>query len=76
MMSWLIRIESTSKLIETKMDKLMDFLYPGFFVDSEESKKLVILYLNNVIGSERNLMHTYEDFINEYIETTDDNLNK
>ena len=68
MMSRLIRMQSVSKIIDTKMGKLMDFVYPNLFVDSEESKKLVSLYLNNVLNSEIQLMHTYEDFINEYIE--------
>lgn len=68
MMTRLIRMQSVSKIIDTKMEKLMDFVYPNLFVDSEESKKLVSLYLNNVLNSEIQLMHTYEDFINEYIE--------
>ncbi|MFK5959001.1 MAG: hypothetical protein QM495_09060 [Lutibacter sp.] len=68
MMSSLIRMQSISRIIDTKMEKLMDFVYPNLFVDSEESKKLVSLYLNNVLNSEIQLMHTYEDFINEYVE--------
>jgi len=67
-MSSLIRMQSISRLIDTKMEKLMDFVYPNLFVDSEESKKLVSLYLSNVLNSEIQLMHTYEDFINEYVE--------
>jgi len=73
MMSFLIRMQSFSEIIDTKMGKLMDFLYPNLFVDSEESKKLVSLHLKNVLNSEIQLMHTYEDFINEYIEI--DNTN-
>ncbi|MEN8139512.1 MAG: hypothetical protein ABFR62_13905 [Bacteroidota bacterium] len=68
MMSRLIRMQSVSKIIDTKMEKLMDFMYPNLFDDSEKSKKLVILYLNNALNSEIQLMHLYEDFIDEYIE--------
>ena len=68
MMTRLIRMQSVSKIIDTKMEKLMDFVYPNLFVDSEESKKLVSLYLNNVLNSETQLMYIYEDFINVYVE--------
>lgn len=68
MMSSLIRMQSTLKIIDTKMEKLLDYVYPNVFVDSEESKKLVILYLNNVLNSEIQLRDTYESFINDYVE--------
>jgi len=66
MMSRLIEIESTSKLIETKMDKLMDYLYPNLFVASEESKKLIVLHLKNLLNSELKLEQLYKEFITEY----------
>lgn len=68
MMSMLMNMKSTSKLIEIKMEKLMDYLYPNLFVDTEESKMLVILYLNNVLNSETQLMLSYVDFFYEYVE--------
>ena len=43
----------------------MDYLYPNLFEDSEESKMLVILYLENVINSETTLMDSYENFIDK-----------
>jgi len=61
-------MNSALKLIDTKMEKLMDYIYPNLFVDSEESKKLVSLYLNNVLSTEIQLMDIYEDFNNKYIE--------
>ncbi|WP_372752644.1 hypothetical protein [Labilibaculum sp.] len=67
-MSELIRIENTINLIDTKMQKLMDFLYPNLFVDSEESKKLVVAQLSNLLNSESQLMQQYENFIGKYIE--------
>jgi hypothetical protein len=67
MMSSLIRMHSALNLIDTKMEKLMDYIYPNLFVDSEESKKLVSLYLNNVLSTEIQLMDIYEDFNNKYV---------
>jgi len=67
-MSRLISMESTSKLIDTKMEKLLDYLYPNLFIDSKESKRLVALYIKNLLNSEIQLMQTYEKFINEYVE--------
>lgn len=67
-MSSLIKMESLSKLIDTKMDKLINYIYPNLFSDSEESKRLTILYLNNLLNSEIQLMQQYENFIDRYIE--------
>ncbi|WP_321348955.1 hypothetical protein [uncultured Draconibacterium sp.] len=68
MMSRLIRMESLTKLIDKKMDKLMDYLYPNLFVDSEESKMLTSLYLSNLLGTEIQLMESYKNFIDEFID--------
>jgi len=68
MMSSLIRMQTDLKVIDTKTEKLLDYVYPNVFVDSEESKKLVILYLNNLLNSEIQLRDTYENFINDYVE--------
>lgn len=45
----------------------MDFLYPNLFVDSEESKKLVVAQINNLLNSETQLMQQYENFMDRYI---------
>lgn len=68
MMSNLMTMNSSSNVIDTKMGKLMDFIYPNLFVDSKESKMLFILYLGNVIESETSLMQLYANFIDEYVE--------
>jgi len=70
MMSMLLNMKSTSELINIKLEKLVDYLYPNLFDDSEESKMLVVLYLENVINSETTLMHSYENFIDKYINKT------
>ena len=70
MMSTLIQMNILSKLIDIKLEKLLDFLYPNVFVDSRESKMMAILYLRNVLQSEDQLLHAYEDFIDKYIKPT------
>lgn len=70
MMSMLISEKSISELIGIKAEKLMDFLYPNLFDESEQSKMLFMIYLQNVIESEYQLMNIYENFTNEYIKTT------
>lgn len=70
MMSALIRMNMLSELIDTKLEKLMDFLLPNIFVDSKESKMMVIMHLRNALESENQLMHVYENFIDEKIKTT------
>ncbi len=68
LMNKLIGIDKTIRLIDVKMEKLLDFLYPNLFVNSEESKKLTIFQLNNLLSSETYLMKQYKEFIDEYIE--------
>lgn len=70
MMSMLIKMSSLSELIDTNMEKLMDYLYPNLFTDSEESKMLFILYLRIVLDNETQLIHNYENFIDDNIKTT------
>lgn len=67
-MSKLIRMERSSNIIDMKMGKLIDFVYPNLFSDSEKSKQLVIIYLHNVLNTEIQLMQTYDDFIDKYVE--------
>jgi hypothetical protein len=69
MMLMLIGMSSCTEVIETKLEKLMDFLYPNLFIDSEESKMLFIIYLSNVLDSETRLIDFYEKFTVEYIKT-------
>ncbi|MBE9467083.1 MAG: hypothetical protein IMY72_02035 [Bacteroidetes bacterium] len=69
-MSMLIRMNSLSELIDNNMEKLRDYLYPNLFADSEKSKMLFAMYLSNVLESETQLIHTYENFNEDYIKTT------
>jgi hypothetical protein len=67
MMSILIRMNTLSQLIGMKMEKLMDFVYPNILVDTEESKMLLYIHLENVMESEMQLRQVFEDYINEYV---------
>lgn len=62
-MSMLVQMKTLSQLIDTKMEKLMDFVYPNIFVDSKESKVLFSIYFENVLESEQQLIEIYEHFI-------------
>lgn len=69
MMSKLIQMNMLSELIDSKLEKLMDFLYPNIFVDSKESKLMVKMYLQNTLESEDQLINVYKKFIDENIQT-------
>lgn len=69
MISTLIQMNKLSDHIDTKLEKLMDFLSPNVYVDSKESKVMTINYLCNALDSEKLLMNSYENFIDEYIKT-------
>ncbi|MFC0877144.1 hypothetical protein ACE01N_11140 [Saccharicrinis sp. FJH2] len=68
MMSKLILMNYLSGMIDTKIEKLSDFIYPNMFNNSKESKQMVSFYLKDVLGTENQLITTYEDFIKEYVE--------
>lgn len=72
MISLLLSNKSLSDLIDTKTEKLIDFIYPNLFATSEESKKLVVLYLKNVLNSELQLINHYDNFIDEHISEEQD----
>jgi hypothetical protein len=67
MMSRLITMNKLSETIRMKMEKLVDFVYPNILVDTEESKMLLYMYLDNVIESEEQLRQVFEDYIDEYV---------
>jgi hypothetical protein len=60
-------MNTLSELIGMKMEKLLDFVYPNIMADTEESKRLLYIHLDNVIESEMQLRQLFEDFINEYV---------
>ena len=70
MMSTLIQMNMLSKVIDTKVDKCLDYIYQNIFTDSEESKMVIIIRVGDILQSETQLIHDYEDFIDKYIEIT------
>ncbi len=67
-MSRLILMNSLSDLIQTKAEKLGNFAYANVLNNSKESKKILVLYLQDVLNTEKQLIKINEDFINEYVE--------
>jgi hypothetical protein len=68
-MSSLIQMNIFSETINIKLEKLSDFVYSNVFDDSKETKTLVILHLNNVLSSEKQLLLIYKSYIDENINT-------
>lgn len=68
MMSKLILMNYLSEIIDNKIEKLGNFAYSNIFEKSKKSKKLATLHLRDVLNTENQLLITYTDFINEYIE--------
>ncbi|MBI9067914.1 MAG: hypothetical protein JEZ09_11525 [Salinivirgaceae bacterium] len=68
-MSTLYHMKFLSDLIETKLERFSDFVYPNIKADSKESKTIVSLYLRDVLNSENQLLQVYERMINENVET-------
>lgn len=66
-MAILSRMNALSKLIETKMEKLLDFVYPNTLADTEESKVLLYIYIDNLVESETQLSLLFENYIENYI---------
>lgn len=71
-MASLIKMNSLTELINSKFDKLMDFVLPIVYSDTKESKRLVIVYLRNGMESERQLLNIYEQFLTAKIDSTEE----
>ena len=68
MMSKLILMNYLSGIIDKKIEELSNFVYSNIFEKTIKSKKLAALHLRNLLNTENQLLITYKDFINEYIE--------
>lgn len=64
-MSTLVHMNKLSELIGIKLEKLMDYVYPNIFDNSKESKMMFIMYVQNVLDSENQLLHLYQTFLNK-----------
>lgn len=65
-MSLLIKMNKLSDLVDIKLEKLMNYIYQNIFVDSKESKRIVILYLQDALESENQVLNIYKLYLNKY----------
>lgn len=68
LMSKLILLNYLSGMIDNKLEKLSDFAYSNMFNNSKECKQMVSFHLRDLLNTENQLLNTYKDFINEYVE--------
>lgn len=57
--SHLSEIETSSKLLETKMERLVDHMFSNIEESDQKSKQILLHNLNNVINTEKKLLHLY-----------------
>lgn len=69
MMSSLINMRSSSELMYDKLEKLAEFTYSNAYSSSQESKKVVILHLQDVLNTEHQLLEFYKDFMETRMKT-------
>ena len=65
-MSTLISMNKLSDLIDTKLEKLADYVYSDIFAHSKESRMIFIMYLRNVLESENQLLTVYQNYIDDH----------
>ncbi|MEM7162658.1 MAG: hypothetical protein AAF487_09500 [Bacteroidota bacterium] len=68
MISDLMEIENTNRILEKKMDYLLEFAYADMFKEDPKSKEKFLIYLYNVMDSEQSLIVQYDDFLSNYTE--------
>lgn len=68
LMSKLNQMEILTKLIDIKLNKLMNFTYSNIFNNSKENKMILSIYIQDALDSEKQLMSEYKEFIDKYIE--------
>jgi len=69
MIYMLNEMNRTSKIIETKLDRLVDFVFLNILDNSKENKMVVSLHIQDVLNSEKYLLKLYKDYIDKNIET-------
>lgn len=69
LMSKLNQMGTISKLIDIKLDRLINFIYLNIFDNSKENKMVLSIYIQDALDSEKQLMREYKEYIDKYIET-------
>lgn len=68
LMASLILMKALSDHIMTRVEKLADIIFSTNLDNSKESKQIIILHLESLLSTEKQLLKIYEDFIDEYVE--------
>lgn len=70
-LTYLINMNNLSKFVNTKVEKMMSYVYQNPFVTSVESKKVLAFYLHDILESETQLLYLYDSFKKEYVDSSD-----
>jgi len=68
MIATLNEMKYASEIIETKLNRLINFLYQNILDGSEESKIVLSVHLQDVLGTEKRLLKLYKDYIDVNME--------
>jgi len=60
-----------SEIIETKLNRLINFFYQNILDNSKESKIVLSAHIQDALGTEKRLLKLYKDYIDTNIETKD-----
>jgi len=68
MISMLNEMDYASEIIETKLNRLINFMYQNILENSNESKIVLSVHIQDALGTEKRLMKLYKDFIDKNID--------
>lgn len=69
MISTLNDMINLSDIIDAKLNRLTNFIYPNILNNSKESKLILSVHMQDVLGSEIDLMKRYKNYIDKNIDT-------
>lgn len=67
LMSVLNEMNSSSKIMNDKLDRLVDFVYLKILDNTKESKFVFSILIQDAIGTENSLLKLYKDYIDKNI---------
>jgi hypothetical protein len=71
MISMLNQMNSASGVIDAKLNRLINFIYQNILDDSKESKLVLSVHIQDALGTEKQLLKLYKDYIDKNIDTKD-----
>jgi len=69
MISTLNDMINLSDIIDAKLNRLTNYIYPNILNNSKESKLILSVHMQDVLGSEKDLMTRYKNYIDKNIDT-------